>query len=497
MWRDEQGNTLILVILVSMIVGMLAALTLATGQQADVSSASDRNHEQALGVSEAGVNQQISRIEGQLASSFGQQGAQFPIFTPTPGSNPQGSFQVQSTHCPPDPADPAFSTHQSWCNSMAVTNGYVIDATGGTGGDALHRARHVRVSLVPPQIFPNGGYALFSYDTITLKNNDTINQGATVPGNVFANNSIQLNNNVIINGSVTSAQSWIDTTTATVAGNVWSGGYNSTGHWALNLGNVGGFARASVTAPTDPQTCGGQDPSNYTVQGGPVAGDVTTWGTTVTAQASSTHTGVCTAATPLQPMPTFIWNPNNYNQSTLHQFSSVSAFNSWVSQNQNQLSSIQGTFYIPAGPGETPSQANRVDLSGWNLGGDLTIVTDFPIYTGGITDNNLPNGVRPLLTLVSHYHPATSTDCDYNHDDSDCSIHAKNSLQTSCVTAVLLYADKGPVAVKNNSNFCGSVQSDGIIVKNNQTLLYDPRANQDIGFGSISLVTGRWEELPS
>ena len=65
--RRDDGNALITTILVSMIIGVLASLTLSTGRQAVWSSTSDRNRQVSLGVAPwHGVLEQIRRAAAHV-----------------------------------------------------------------------------------------------------------------------------------------------------------------------------------------------------------------------------------------------------------------------------------------------------------------------------------------------------------------------------------------------------------------------------------------------
>jgi hypothetical protein len=471
--REEDGNILITTIIVSLLVGALASLTLTTGRQSDWSSASDRNHEVALGVAEAGVHEVISKIASQAVGTYTGP-SQCDYLSMTPGQTKAYS------EC--DAATPQGNYHLA---VQRTTDGFTVDATGKTGNVALKRGRRIAVSLVPPELAPEGGgpYALFSKTSIELKNNDHI-----YSGDVFANDSVFVDQNAILQGSITSAKSWIQTQSGSnVTGNLWSGGYNPTGVWAMDIaGTVTGFAKASVTAPSDPETCGGETHSNYNVQLGGVTGNVTTLGQVVGGTAGSKTENVCTPAAAAQFLPDF--NEALY-PLTVPAFSSVAAFNTWRAANPG---AIHGNFKINE---PNPSQSNRVDLSGWSINGDTVIISDAPVYTDDINDDALPSNQTAKFTVVSHYKPPTSTGCDVNHDNSDCAIHAKNHFDESCRTAALLFADRGPVAVKNNSKFCGAIYSEGILIKNNQELNYDDRFDRVPGFGHVTWEIGKWQEL--
>jgi len=514
--RDDGGSALIIVIIVSMIVGSIVAVSLNTGRQADWSSASDRNHEGSLGVAEAGVQQEIKRIQEQTGSAY------VPTFAALDGSTSQGTYHVETTRCPPDAADPSFTSHQSWCVGMAVTKGYVMDSTATAGVAVLKRTRHIRVSLVLPTLFPaNTKYALFSSSSINLSNNDSVNGLA----DIYANGTVTIGPGVHLTGSVTSALGAIDSgaSNTQIDGNAWSGGFNTNGTWAMDLTTVLGWAKASVPNPVNMQTCDGQLASNYAVVlgvGKGVAKGVTTWGTLSGASPRAIdHINTCTAAAPqIVPcppanpndpcMPTFTYNKNNYNPPPV-EIGSATVFNTKYGKYATTHPTT-GTFVVYDA---NPSPTNPIDLSGWSMSGDLTVITNTPIYSSGITDTAVPPGVNPTLVLVSHYAPtAADGTCDTNSPNG-CAIYIKNGLNLiqTCATASLFYADNGPIAIKNTNGgnpgtLCGSVVSgglpggQGISVDNSRPIYYDTRVSSIVGFGDDGPETykvGRWEELPA
>jgi Tfp pilus assembly protein PilX len=494
--RAEDGNALIAVILISMLVGALTSLTLASAQRADTSSASDRNHEIALGVAEAGIHDTVSRIQSDAADGTLPD---WLTFDPPPVTTPQGTYDVSVERC--------FSPYSTTCQSLGVTDGWVIESAGSTGGTQLGRGRRVRVGLLPPKIFPHedSKYTTFSYTDIAVKNGDRIR------GDVFANHGIALEQSAIIEGSVTSATSWICMQShVEVHGNAWAGGFHSgsdkpcktAGLWAMDLESdvvIDGWAKASVTSPTDPSTCAGAPTSpNYDINGGTIKGDATALGiVTSSVPPGRAHPNTCTAAAPKKEIPPFEFNPDNYVPAPLPTFHSVTEFDAWVDDPAN-AGGKHGTFVIEE-PNPSQVEGHRVDLSGWDISGDVTIVTNAPIITSGITDTLVPDGTKAKLVLVSHYQPKNppfpyACNLDSHADESDCAIHAKNQLQPSCKTAVLLYADLGPVAVKNNGAMCGSIISSGILVQNGLQLIYDATIERTVGFGQTTYELGQWEE---
>ena len=539
--------------IVAMLIGALAALALASGRQAETASTSDRNHDQSLGVAEAGLNQVIARI-GAQATNPPASGPNFWALPPGgslptscapssgraalscsaaqtdtnySGSTPQGKYWFWVTRCGPG------LTPTLPCPGAQFADGFIVDIGATTGLNVLKRARHVQATLTPPARFAGDiAYALFSNTTITVQNNDQV-----LHGNIFANESIIVTNGALLDGSVTSATGYIELDQGGhVTGNMWSGGYNNVSPaWAINMGSnaiVDGWAMASVSNPTDPTTCGNETPSNYNVSmagGSVIKGDLTTLGAATgggTVQGQTHH--VCSAASPRKDLPGF--NAADYGTPTT--FSSVSAFQGWM-YCQGGLTNLKGTFVVngssadvaawQGGHGQdgngthcgNESSYHRIDLTGALLTGRLTIITSAPIYTGSLDDSGVPCPTTPcnsVLVLVSHYDPPNTDPnspsyCSLTLDTSECAVHIKNGFALNadgtCKTATLVYADLGPVAVKNGSGgsgsgtVCGSIISDSILVKNNEAITYDKRIDNVLGFGNSAYDVTRWQELPS
>lgn len=510
--------------LVSILIGALASLALTTGTQADRSSTSDRNREVALGVAEAGLHEVTARISAQAG---GTNTSSPSFFALSPGVTAPCEIAGPT---PPEQCDAAKSssayrgtTPQGtyWYWVTRTTDGFIIDAQAKTPGTSLSRGRHIRVTLRPPDAFPNANYALFSHTNIALQNNDQV-----LDGDVFANYSVHIDNSnkdPTVRGSITSATSWVSLdANVHVTGNVWSGGYDQTSaidRWAIDLGSgalLDGWAKASVSVPN----CQGELQTNYNVRmanGSRIKDSVTTFGAKTgggTVDGNRVTSGACTSAATPQPIPTFTFNKANYGcalsgeswtcPSDYHEFFSVTEFQSWLNANKNDF---RGTFRVSD---PNPSQTNRVDLTGAKLTGSVTIVTEapacppcgVPVYTADLDDANAPGS--PLFVLVSHYRPPVSTTCDTEHDSSECAVHVKNNFALNadgtCKTATLVYADKGPVAIKNNGTTCGSVIADGIFVKNGLTIAYDDRISRLVGFSpaaGATYVAEEWQELPA
>ena len=169
-------------------------------------------------------------------------------------------------------------------------------------------------------------------------------------------------------------------------------------------------------------------------------------------------------------------------------------------------SALVGTFAI------TECADGIVNISGSELAGDVTIVTNpapcangmkgARIRTENVGDSGVPAGQKARFVLVSHYEPPAGSPCT-DQDDALCAISAKNhfDIVRRATTATLVYADNGPVSMKNdtganNNVMCGSVIASGIHMKNDLRLTYDPVFDRVLGFGPNTYEIAKWEELP-
>jgi hypothetical protein len=388
---------------------------------------------------------------------------------------------------------------------IAMTrNRYQIDAVGTVGtASSLKGTRRLRVMMAPPRSF---NYALFSLSDVTTKNNNV------VCGDIWANTYVTVYQNDAVraadngcpegsegSGSVTAATGYINLEhNSEVDGDAWSGGNDQSGK-AISLAggaHVGGFAKASSSSPGCSDDVGH---SRYKVDNsGTIDGTVTTWGTVSgSGQTGTRYPLTCTDAPATKSMPSFSFNPANYPAGTVHMYTfpaDYSAFNSYIASHKSNLS---GVFYIAGGGASTP-----VDLGGASVGGDLTVVAaNSPIDASGGIGTVSGNTTDKLVVLASFY-AAPATSCSSNGGNpGDCAIGIKNNFQPidddvsdGGNTAVLLYAPNGPVSFKNNANFVGAVYANNIQIKNNMNVVYDPRVNQIVGFGTVTLDIDLWRE---
>src|SRR5205814_2840092 len=125
-----------------------------------------------------------------------------------------------------------------------------------------------------------------------------------------------------------------------------------------------------------------------------------------------------------------------------------------------------------------------------------TIIADAaPIDAFGGSGVSDANNSDKVLTLASYYTPPAGSACtDNGGNPSDCAVGIKNNFQPSNNTATLIYAPNGPVAFKNNADFVGAVYANDIVLKNNLHVIYDPRVDQIVGFGPVTLQPESWAE---
>jgi hypothetical protein len=379
-------------------------------------------------------------------------------------------------------------THLSRKRFQIDARGNVLSGTAGLGA-----SRRLRIIMAPP---PSFLYALYSESSVETKGNDIID------GDVWANQSVTIEQGNTVTGSLTAATGFIYLKGGShVTGNAWSGGFDPSSGEAIHLdGNalIDGTGKASVTAPTDPTTCGGESESNYKVRldsGASVKGNVTTWGTKVGAGVigpPGTLIHACTAAPATKEMPSYTYSADNYDNEI--EFGTVDTpsatavidFQNYLSAHANDFS---GTYFV--NQDGVVNQGVRLELKNIIITGDTTIVTNTPIFTDAMTDSTQD----AIFTLVSTYQPPTGSSCDVNQDTSECSVHLKNNFQTSGNTAVLVYAPYGAVAVKNNQIQFGTIYANNIQIKNNQALTYDSRVERVVGFGPVTYEVESWLEL--
>jgi hypothetical protein len=445
--RDEHGIAMVMTVMIIFIAAMIVAVVLQQGNNTERASGRGANWNDALQTADAGVSQAVALMQ----AAGGNPGN----FT---GQTEDGTYSVTVTHL--------------------GRRRYEIVSTGVSGNaQGLRRERTVHVIMAPPKMFE---YALFSLTDVDTKNQDIIN------GDVWANGSVEVEANDIVYGDVTAATGFVTMDTgALIDGDVITGGYDSAGR-AMKVVTINGSATAASTSPD----CA-DDPGhgNYKITGGTVKKNATSWGTILSTVQGTKTPLTCVAAPATKPLPTFTYNPANYDPAPV-EFSSPAAFNAYIATHKTNM---QGTFYITGGGANEP-----VDITGITVTADLNIISmDAPITadqgTAAVAAGNTNDKV---VVLVSYYTPEPNVACSSNGGNpGDCAIGVKNSFAASDNTAMLVYAPNGPVAFKNSGDFFGAAYANNIVMKNNQNTTWDSRVERVVGFGPVTLERESWVEV--
>ncbi|HEX5614816.1 MAG TPA: polymer-forming cytoskeletal protein [Acidimicrobiia bacterium] len=460
--RDERGAAMLTAMTVMLVMAALAAVVLANGSRAERGAGRGRNWTQALHVAEAGVEEAVAHLQatnGALPSREADCAATVPAAVQLCSSTNEGDYEVAVTYL--------------------GRNRYEIEATGRVGSaQGLASERKLRVVIAPP---PSFLYALFSLTDVDTKNNNY------VEGDIWANGSVSVEQGDTVDGSVNAATGWIFmNNNSTVTGDLHSGGQNGSGV-AIDV-STGAVVEGKVKASSSTPACA-DDPSRVGYQVnviGSITGTVTTWGSKTGGGATGTlFEGVCTEALATKTMPVFTYDPRNYDPNP-YEFASVADFQNWL-DTAGFEDSLSGTFFV--------SGSGAIDLTGVTITGDTTIIAyDAAINANGVESANSND---KLFILVSFYAPPAGSACTDGASGNplDCAVGMKNNFQTADNVATLIYAPNGPVAFKNNAEFTGAVYSNDIVLKNNQSVVYDARVEQIVGFGPVTLSRDSWLEV--
>lgn len=442
-------------VMVMMITAALVVVVLNTGTHSQQTARRGRSWEAAIQLADGGVQRAIAYLQ---STSGG-------VPSTITGATDAGTYSTTVTYL--------------------GRNRYQIDSSGSAGGTAkgLNATRKLRVILGPQKSFR---YALFSLTDVDTKNNNY------VVGDVWANGSVTVYQNDTIDGNVNAATGWASMgNNAAITKDLVTGGYDPSTGRALAMANGANIGGKMTAASSTPGCADDPSATQYIVNvGGSITGATTTWGIKTGSGSTGTLlTHTCKAAPATKPMPTFTYNPLNYNPAPI-EFASPAAFTSWLNTGGNKTN-LSGTFLIRGGDANNP-----IDINGVSISGDTTIIAESaPIDAFGGTGVSAQNNNDKVLVLASWYQPQVGAVCTNNGGNpADCSIGIKNNFQPNDNTATLLYAPNGPISFKNNADFLGAVYGKNIVLKNNMNLTYDARVDQIVGFGPVTLDQESWVE---
>jgi hypothetical protein len=489
--RGEEGFALVTAVFILAIMSMLLIVVLEAGNNAFSVAERNSRYTRTLGVAEAGLGAAVTQLgESRLSSAL----APCRIGTGTVCAAAGGEYQVN------------WSTDTE--GTVTVTSiGYYPSKAGA------QVTREIKAVYKP---IPSFNYAIFSDTSITIKN------GQVIYGNIFANQGITIGTNAVICGSVTSAGGGVDTQAGASivksytdgsgrvcsgkTGNVWANGTITLG----NTGVVQGDATASAPAGTD---CALQT-TNYAILGGTVQGKATACGIiTATTTNPSAHTWTAPSppkanATGISPPYTF--DPANYTSINCVPISSpcdpaqtsVTAYQVFNGLNKSNMQGVYAVWQTDPHCGQITNaasdQCTKLDLTNMSVGGDLTIVTNAPIYFGNTSPIASTGPAR--VVIISLYIPGGSSTCTVN--GGDCSIYGKNAVvfdsgnanDPNDAIAALLYTP-GKMAFKQQTNAAdGALYAGSMDIANGFGITFNDRIAQIVGFGG-SLQQVLWQEI--
>ncbi|MBI4259529.1 MAG: polymer-forming cytoskeletal protein [Actinobacteria bacterium] len=482
--RDESGFALVTAMALLAVMSLLMIVVLSAGESVNRLSERGGRWTKLLGVAEAGLNDAVVHLSSDLSSGPADTGCPYDGTSTDGCTIPGGEYQVTWQR-------------QNRGNLVITAYGFYPTAAAYLSGQSNAQARKVRMTMEPPQTFE---YALFSATTLEIKN------GATVIGDVFANEQVTVKNNATVCGSILNATLGIvveqgarivkslSGSSCTSDANLHAGGPVTLGGTSVVQGN------ATASAPTElscPPT-----PDGYYVSGGTVQGTATACGA-VTTSTPNAQPYTKTAPPVTRSLPDFVFDEANYDPLTCFpagitcdpattSTTAVSSFNSTVSK-----VNMSGTYAIWQ---TNPSQSTKVSLEGLSLGGDLTIVTNAPIDLGNTGEVTTTASPGSLLVIVSLYVPPTGTTC--SDQGGDCSIYGKNSVVLDSGDpdepddgVVALFYTTGKMAFKNQDNEGeGALWAGGMDLKNGFDVTYNAEVERVAGFGG-SIEQTLWEEL--
>lgn len=476
--RREDGFAMVTAVAVLAIMSILLVVVLTAGNSAFEVSERNARFTRTLAVAEAGID--------DVAGSLGVNGAATnlcAIGTSNTCPASGGEYQVSWTRAPD--------------GTVTVTSiGYQPN---------LANADITRKIVAVYEPVPSFKDVLYADTSIAIKNNQV------VIGDIVANGAVQLGTGAIVCGSVTSAtggvellsgarivKTYVDAGTGKNCfgklGNVWAGGTIKMGATSVVEGD------ATASPPAGTPLCPVVPDTTYAILSGTVQGKATACGRITASSPNPLSPNTVTDPPAPTSLPTFTFDPNNYTSINCIPFSNPCdpANTSDIAYSQfNALSKVnmKGVYAIWQ---TNPSQATVVDLTELSVGGDLTIITNAPIYFGNTMP--IPSTGPALVTVVSLYIPPSFTTCDTN--GGDCSIYAQNSVvfdsgdpaDPNDGIAAVLYTP-GKMAFKNFVNGAeGALYAGSMDIKNGFDITYNSRIERIAGFGGV-LERTLWREI--
>lgn len=475
--RREDGFAMVTAVAVLAIMSILLVVVLTAGNSAFEVSERNARFTRTLAVAEAGIDD----VVGTLGVN---------------GAAPNLCAIGTSDTCPASGGEYQVSWTRAPDGTVTVTSvGYQPSMANA------QISRKLEAIYIPVPSFKD---VLYADTSIAIKNNQV------VIGDIVANGAIQLGTGALVCGSLTSSSGGIEILSGArvvktyddgagktcfgKSGNVWTGGTIKMGATSVVEGD------ATASPPAGTVSCPLVPDTTYAILSGTVQGNATACGRITASSPNPLSPNTVTDPPAATSLPPFTFDPNNYTSITCIPFSNPCdpANTSDIAYQQfNTLSKVnmKGVYAVWQ---TNPSQATVVDLTEMSVGGDLTIITNAPLYFGNTTP--IPSTGPALVTVVSLYEPPPFTTCDTN--GGDCSIYAQNSVvfdsgdpaNPNDAIAAVLYSP-GKCAFKNFVNgaegamYCGSMD-----IKNGFDIAYNSRIERMVGFGGV-LERTLWQEI--
>lgn len=462
----DEGFAMVVSVVLATVAIMLVTVVLAMGVHLDGATTRERRWQLALQVAESGVEEAVTRLRSD--PGFG--------VTPVSATVPGGEYQVKVT-------------------PLATGAGVQIDSIGFTpSSTATSRLqRRLRVTYQPEPTFQ---YALFSNTGLSIGagSGDTCDetQAPTDPsarkcviGDVFANDDLVLENTAEVVGNVISAEGTVELKNNAAiranvvtgeGGNVRTGGNrNDSGWFALRIGNADVTGNADIRVADAACT----DQNRYNVDNANRVGGTVTLPPGATAT-GATRVDACNVRTDTTPLPTYEYDPSNYNAAKT---TTAAAFNAFSGDLNNFGGSPTDALYVTGAANEYVSLKDKFVTDDFALITETKLEqpnsgSDFFPSAAGLADD-----IIQIISLSSHTSGGFTIDVE-NHFD----------VPLPGSPAVLVYTP-GSCSFKNTFLDNGAVYCGTLDISQGLAITYDPRIERLVGFGTAKFVRSSFREL--
>ena len=446
--RGEDGFAMVAAVTLTSVMMIFTIGMLATGIHLTEATVRDESWNRALQVAEAGVDHALYMLETE----------------PTYLGSGAGTIEVPGGEA------------QVLVSSAAAGFVTVYSTGWSPSQDAANASRRrIRVDYAPEDTF---SFALFSTTGLAVKAN-----GHT-EGDIFANNSVLLEENTVVDGSVTSATGTIELDNGAAirededsAGSAYSGGYDEIDLFGITLGNnavIQGDAYAQA------ESCPGEtdDSTRYNIlANGTIQGSATARGSVSGNVGGTRSSYVCEERAATRVLPQYNWDSSLYAGEI--EYTSLATFQAWVAGNQTNLTGVH-RLWDPLCSADPSGELTKISLNGAHVTDDFVLVTNCRIDANN--DFNVDAPSEAIVNLIVQ-----------NASSDPPAIVIKNNFEVNNGAAVLVYST-GLIEVKNNIDESGAVYAGAISIKNNMEVTYDARVERTLGFGDMKYDRLAWME---